>query len=110
MVIAIVGVGGIGKTTLAQKVFNDEAIQGNFSKKIWSSVKNLSDVELLRRAIIEVGGDHLLAGDAKVALNRTLKDALIGHKTLLVMDDVWDHGAWEGVLKIPLVSAAASYS
>jgi predicted AAA+ superfamily ATPase len=111
MVIAIVGVGGIGKTTLAQKVFNDEAIQGNFSKKIWSSVnQNFSDVEHLRRAIIEVGGDHLLAGDAKVALNRTLKDALIGHKTLLVMDDVWDHGAWEGVLKIPLVNAAASYS
>ncbi|KAK1625835.1 hypothetical protein QYE76_000150 [Lolium multiflorum] len=26
------------------------------------------------------------------------------------MDDVWDHGAWEGVLKIPLVNAAASYS
>ncbi|KAM0856306.1 hypothetical protein ACQ4PT_049209 [Festuca glaucescens] len=111
MVIAIVGVGGIGKTTLAQKVFNDEAIQGNFSKKIWLSVnQNLSDVELLRRAITEVGGDHLLAGDAKVALNRTLKDALIGHKTLLVMDDVWDHGAWEGVLKIPLFNAAASYS
>lgn len=111
MVIAIVGVGGIGKTTVAQKVFNDEAIQVNFTKKIWLSVnQNLSDVELLRRAIIEVGGDHLLAGDAKVALNRTLKDALIGHKTLLVMDDVWDHGAWEGVLKIPLVNAAASYS
>ncbi|XBI05558.1 hypothetical protein VPH35_133714 [Triticum aestivum] len=38
MVVAIVGVGGIGKTTLAQKVFNDEAIQGEFSKKIWLSV------------------------------------------------------------------------
>jgi len=72
--------------------------------------ENFSDAELLRRAIIEVGGDHHHAGDAKVALNRTLKDALIGHKTLLVMDDVWDHGAWEGVLKIPFVDVVASGS
>uniref|UniRef100_A0A8I6Z274 Uncharacterized protein n=1 Tax=Hordeum vulgare subsp. vulgare TaxID=112509 RepID=A0A8I6Z274_HORVV len=111
MVVAIVGVGGIGKTTLAQKVFNDEAIQDEFSKKIWLSVnQNFSDVELLRRAIIEAGGDAQLAGNAKATLHRSLKDALIGHKILLVMDDVWDHGAWDHVLKIPLTTVAASGS
>jgi hypothetical protein len=111
MVVAIVGVGGIGKTTLAQKVFNDEAIQGEFSKKIWLSInQNFSEIELLRRAIIEAGGDHRPAGNAKATLHRILKDALIGHKTLVVMDDVWDHGAWEGVLKIPFVNGAASGS
>ncbi|XP_037472905.1 putative disease resistance protein RGA4 isoform X1 [Triticum dicoccoides] len=111
MVFAIVGVGGIGKTTLAQKVFNDEAIQSEFSKKIWLSVnQNFSESELLRRAIIEAGGDHHPTGDAKATLQRTLKDALIDHKTLLVMDDVWNHGTWEGVLKIPLVNAVASGS
>ncbi|KAF7099232.1 hypothetical protein CFC21_100893 [Triticum aestivum] len=111
MVVAIVGVGGVGKTTLAQKIFNDEAIQGEFSKKIWLSVnQNFSEVELLKRAIIEAGGDAQLAGNAKATLHRSLKDALIGHKTLLVMDDVWDHGAWESVLKIPLANVAASGS
>ncbi|XP_037467332.1 putative disease resistance protein RGA3 [Triticum dicoccoides] len=111
MVVAIVGAGGIGKTTLAQKVFNDETIQGEFSKKLWLSVnQNFSDVELLRRAIIEARGDHSSAGNVKAMLHQTLKDTLIGQKTLLVMDDVWDHGAWENVLKIPFVNVAASGS
>ncbi|VAI82129.1 unnamed protein product [Triticum turgidum subsp. durum] len=108
MVVAIVGVGGIGKTTLAQKVFNDEAIQGDFSKKIWLSVnQNFSEVELLRRAIIELRRDSQPVGNAKATLQRTLKEALIGHKTFLIMDDVWNYRAWEDVLKTPLVNAAA---
>ncbi|KAM3215650.1 hypothetical protein ACQJBY_067592 [Aegilops geniculata] len=109
--VAVVGVGGIGKTTLAQKVFNDEAIQGEFSKKIWLSVnQNFSDVDLLRRAIIEAGGDAQPLESAKTSLHETLKKTLIDHKTFLVMDDVWNHRAWDAVLKIPLVNAAASGS
>uniref|UniRef100_A0A8R7JW06 Disease resistance RPP13-like protein 1 n=2 Tax=Triticum urartu TaxID=4572 RepID=A0A8R7JW06_TRIUA len=111
MVFAIVGVGGVGKTTLAQKVFNDEAIQGGFIKKIWLSVnQNFSEVELLKRTIIGADGNAQLAGNAKDALHRALMQALKDHKTFLVMDDVWDKGAWEGVLKIPFANAAASGS
>ncbi|VAI82115.1 unnamed protein product [Triticum turgidum subsp. durum] len=111
MVVAIVGVGGIGKTTLAQKVFNGEAIQGEFSKKIWLSInQNFSDVDLLRRAIIEAGGDAQPPESAKTSLHETLKNTLIDHKTFLVMDDVWNHRAWDDVLKLPLVNAAASGS
>ncbi|CAL4956886.1 unnamed protein product [Urochloa decumbens] len=104
MVFAIVGVGGIGKTTLAQKIFNDNTIQHEFTKKMWLSVnQNFNESELLRRAIIEAKGDHQAAGNTKAALERTLKDALMGHKALLVMDDVWDHRAWADVLETPLV-------
>ncbi|KAL6658412.1 hypothetical protein ACP70R_003998 [Stipagrostis hirtigluma subsp. patula] len=111
MVFAIVGVGGIGKTTLAQNIFNNEVIQQEFTKKIWLSVnKEFSDSDLLKRAITEAGGNLQTVGNTKGALERTLKEILNGLKTLLVMDDVWDHRAWEGVLKTPLINSLAQGS
>ncbi|CAO2143414.1 unnamed protein product [Urochloa humidicola] len=86
---AIVGVGGIGKTTLAKKIFNNDIIQQEFTKKIWLSVnKDYDEIEILKRAITEAGGDHHVAGNTKATLERILTEALKGHKTILIMDDV----------------------
>jgi len=110
MVFAIVGVGGIGKTTLAQKIFNHDIIQREFGKKIWLSVnQDFSETRLLRRAIIEAGGDHQSAGNTRGALERALKEALNGQKTILVMDDVWNHKAWEDVLRTPMVTGSLTH-
>ncbi|XP_045085166.1 uncharacterized protein [Aegilops tauschii subsp. strangulata] len=107
-VVAIVGVCGIGKTTLAQKVFNDEAIQGEFDKKIWLSInKHFNKADLLRTAITQAGGDSCPTNDEMDMLVDILADALAGKKVLLVMDDVWYPTAWECVLKKPFFNAAA---
>jgi len=109
LVFAIVGAGGIGKTTLAKKVFNNEIIQQEFTKKIWLSVnRDFSEIEL-RRAIIEAGGDYQSARNTRGALERALKEVLNGQKILLVMDDVWNHQAWEDVLETPLVTATLAH-
>lgn len=58
MVVSIVGVGGIGKTTLNRNFFNDEAIQHKFSKKIWLSIaQEFNEVYLLRTAITADAGE-----------------------------------------------------
>ncbi|KAF0896927.1 hypothetical protein E2562_030776, partial [Oryza meyeriana var. granulata] len=107
MVIAVVGAGGIGKTTLAKKVFNDEAIQEAFDKKIWLSVtQDVNEVELLRTAIA-AANKSLLIGDNKSLLVPALVDAIRDKRFFLVLDDVWSDRAWTGLLKAPFSHGAA---
>lgn len=46
-VMAIVGMAGLGKTTLAKSVYNDVAIEKSFDKKIWVCVLNTFDTNLI---------------------------------------------------------------
>uniref|UniRef100_A0ACD5WCG7 Uncharacterized protein n=1 Tax=Avena sativa TaxID=4498 RepID=A0ACD5WCG7_AVESA len=109
-VVAIVGVGGIGKTILAKKVFHDEEIQCAFERHIWMSInKDFNKVQLLRAAIVAAGGD-LHPEMTSVMLLPILTAALTGRRVLLVMDDVWNHTAWEDVFEEPFVTAAAQGS
>lgn len=107
MVVAIIGVGGIGKTTLAQSTFNNTVVQENFDKTIWLSVnQNFRKAELLRTAIAAAGGEH--RGHLEPSLLQPiLSAALTGKTILLVMDDMWSVSAWKDVLRTPLTSAVA---
>ncbi|KAF7082593.1 hypothetical protein CFC21_086455 [Triticum aestivum] len=108
MVVAIVGVGGIGKTTLAQKVFNDEALNAEFEKPIWLSInKDFDKVELLRTIITQAGGVVHGGEKALAVLQPILATTLKGKKLFLVLDDVWNHRAWDDVLKTSLANVVA---
>nr|QDW65439.1 CC-NB-LRR 4DS-1 [Aegilops tauschii subsp. strangulata]QDW65446.1 CC-NB-LRR 4DS-1 [Aegilops tauschii subsp. strangulata]QDX01861.1 NB-LRR protein [Aegilops tauschii]QDX01862.1 NB-LRR protein [Aegilops tauschii]QDX01863.1 NB-LRR protein [Aegilops tauschii] len=104
IVVAIVGIGGIGKTTLGKKVFNDEAIEGKFTKKIWLSItQDFTDVELLSTTITAIGADLPGGGGApdKALLVDALKNAIKDKKFFLVLDDLWDVDAWNKHLMTP---------
>ncbi|CDP15456.1 unnamed protein product [Coffea canephora] len=92
-VLPIVGMGGIGKTTLARKVFNDPKIEKHFEKRMWVCVPDDFNanrlfglmLESLKAPTLEVAGR-----DSREARVNKLKELLDGKKYLLVLDDVWN--------------------
>ncbi|KAG8643651.1 putative disease resistance protein At3g14460 isoform X2 [Manihot esculenta] len=87
-VICIMGIGGIGKTTLAQLVYNENEVNKWFDLKAWVCVSEEFDVSKIMKDILkEVTGENC---DAKNELCSELKEKLDGKKFLLVMDDVWN--------------------
>ncbi|KAL6908010.1 hypothetical protein ACP4OV_002180 [Aristida adscensionis] len=105
-VVSIVGMGGIGKTTLAKKIFNEKDIQAEFKSKIWLSVtESYKEDQLLSSSITQAGGEP--RGDKQV-LSHTLTRMLSTGKFLLVMDDVWSNTPWADVLKDPVLHAASN--
>ncbi|KAL3844910.1 hypothetical protein ACJIZ3_002313 [Penstemon smallii] len=55
-VYALCGMGGLGKTTLAQLVYNDERVDKHFEIRIWVCVSDDFSIHRLIRAIIESTG------------------------------------------------------
>ncbi|KAJ6370824.1 hypothetical protein OIU77_001348 [Salix suchowensis] len=52
-IYAVWGMGGLGKTTLVQLVYNEERVQQQFDLRIWVFVSTDFDLRGLTRAIIE---------------------------------------------------------
>ncbi|XP_058225965.1 putative disease resistance RPP13-like protein 1 [Rhododendron vialii] len=96
-VVPIVGMGGVGKTTLAQMVYNNEMVKKHFEIKAWVSVsEGYFDIMGLTKAILESITSHTCDLKTLDQVQDQLKSALAGKKFLIVLDDVWDknHGDW----------------
>ncbi|XP_057977583.1 putative disease resistance protein RGA3 [Malania oleifera] len=111
LVIPIVGIGGLGKTTLAQYVYNDEKIGKHFKLKMWVCVSNDFNMKRIVENILESATKKKIEGGLKIdILQDRLRKEIGGKKYLLVLDDVWseDHTLWDKLKDLLNVCASGS--
>ncbi|XP_017976551.1 PREDICTED: disease resistance protein RGA2 [Theobroma cacao] len=89
-VITVVGIGGPGRTTLAQFVYNDERVIKHFPLRIWVSVSEEFDLARLLKEIIYSINSERCDGLTFNAMQTRLRSLLSDKKFLLVLDDVWN--------------------
>ncbi|XP_027338377.1 putative disease resistance RPP13-like protein 1 [Abrus precatorius] len=99
-VIPIVGMGGVGKTTLVQWLYNDENLMGKFDLKAWVCVSEESNVVNITKNVTAAVGATCDAKDLNL-LQLGLKEMLSGKRFLVVLDDVWniDQHGWNSFKK-----------
>ncbi|XP_074320012.1 disease resistance protein RGA2-like isoform X2 [Silene latifolia] len=90
-VASFVGIGGVGKTTLAQYVYNDERIQTYFDLQLWVSATQDFNVKDVLRQMVTCATDDEKALDCGIdQLQRRVYQTIAGKRFLLVLDGVWD--------------------
>ncbi|XP_019154269.1 PREDICTED: uncharacterized protein LOC109150737 [Ipomoea nil] len=101
-VVSIVGMGGIGKTMLAHKVYEHPSITSYFDIRAWVTVSQEFNQEQMLRCligcVIAASRDELHKQSTdQDQLAERLRKHLKEQRYLIVMDDIWSTNAWDSV-------------
>ncbi|CAJ2679539.1 unnamed protein product, partial [Trifolium pratense] len=121
-VVSIIGMGGLGKTTLARKVYNSEKVKKHFNSRTWIYVSNECRVRELLMGIHQnlmsnhayecrrssnkkkskkhkeaVNNSDDISNLSDDELKKRVWECLKWEKYLLVLDDLWKVQDWDEV-------------
>ncbi|KAL4273053.1 hypothetical protein GQ457_13G030430 [Hibiscus cannabinus] len=89
-VLSIVGMGGMGKTTLAQLVYNDASVKESFDHMAWVCVSDDFDAVKITKTILKSIDPSSRDEKDLNLLQVKLKDKLSEKRVLIVLDDIWN--------------------
>ncbi|XP_058115323.1 putative disease resistance protein At1g50180 [Magnolia sinica] len=99
-VVSVVGMGGLGKTTLTKRLYNTDSVKNHFHNHAWISVSQGYSARDLLQVIVRRWSvlSYRVVETMDIAEVRDMISEYLKHKRyLVVLDDIWTKEAWDAL-------------